>query len=120
MPKRLSQFIIVLLLCAGASWGQPMITTTSPLPDGVAGSPYNLPLNATGGFPPYTWSVIAGTLPNGFVLSGTVISGTSSITGTSIFTLLVKDIGGASSSQQFSLNIVPAFTITTTSPLPVG
>jgi large repetitive protein len=123
MPKILSQFIIVLLLCAGASWGQPSITTTSPLPNGVAGSPYNLPLNAIGGFPPYTWSVITGTLPSGFVLSGTVISGTSLTTGTSIFTLLVKDMDGASAFQQFSLTIDPAaspFTITTTSPLPPG
>jgi len=47
-----------------------MITNTSPLHNGTAGSPYNLPLNATGGFPPYTWSVIIGTLPTGFVVSG--------------------------------------------------
>ena len=100
-----------------------MITNTSPLPNGVAGTPYNLPLNATGGFPPYTWSVITGTLPTGFVVSGSVISGTSLTTGSSIFTLMVKDLDGASSSQQFSIFITPAanpFMITTSSPLPVG
>jgi uncharacterized protein (TIGR03437 family) len=101
-----------------------MILTTSPLPNGTAGSPYNVQLAAMGGTPPYTWSVITGSLPNGFLLSTSgVISGTALTTGPSNFTVLVKDMDGLSASQPFSIFITPAanpFTITTSSPLPVG
>jgi uncharacterized protein (TIGR03437 family) len=124
MPKRISQFIIVLILCAGACWGQPSILTTSPLTNGGVGSPYNFQMTATGGSPPYTWSLIAGSLPNGLLLSTAgIISGTPLTMGPSTFTIFVKDLDGSSTSQQFNLVISlppPPFTINTTSPLPPG
>ena len=54
----------------------PMVTTTS-LPNGTVGFAYAASLQATGGKPPYNWSVKAGVLP-----AGVTLSSTGSITGT--------------------------------------
>src|SRR5206468_1057444 len=40
--------------------GSVIITSSSPLPDGFAGSQYSQNLSASGGSPPYTWSVESG------------------------------------------------------------
>jgi len=54
-----------------------VLTTT--LPEGEAGSAYQVTLQATGGTPPYRWTVVEGRLPDGLVLSaGGVVSGTPS------------------------------------------
>jgi uncharacterized protein (TIGR03437 family) len=99
-----------------------MIFNTSPLQNGVVGAAYGIPLSATGGTQPYSWSLITGTLPNGLMLSTAgQISGTPTIAGPSTFTISVKDFDGVSSSQQFTLVISPPqspLIITTTSPLP--
>src|SRR5213078_3365924 len=47
------------------------VTTTSPMPGGQVGIPYNQSLSAAGGSPPYTWAVTAGTLPAGTSLAAT-------------------------------------------------
>ncbi|MCK5327553.1 MAG: S8 family peptidase, partial [Candidatus Latescibacteria bacterium] len=68
------------------------ITTTS-LPDGVVGEAYSTTLEAARGTTPYTWSISAGSLPDGLSLSSTgVISGTPTTAGTVInFTAKVMD-----------------------------
>ncbi|MGH9690358.1 MAG: putative Ig domain-containing protein, partial [Candidatus Acidiferrales bacterium] len=44
--------------------------TTTALPSGTTTTAYSpFPLQATGGIPPYTWSVISGLLPSGFTLA---------------------------------------------------
>src|SRR5262245_5039433 len=59
-----------------------MITTTSPLPAAALNVPYSQTLAASGGTPPYTWSVVVsprtgGGLPAGFTLSSDgVLTGT--------------------------------------------
>ncbi|MGA7241914.1 MAG: putative Ig domain-containing protein [Terracidiphilus sp.] len=54
----------------------PTITTTS-LPNGNVGAVYKSSLAASGGTPPYTWTLTAGTLPSGLILSASgAISGT--------------------------------------------
>ncbi|MHC4713163.1 MAG: putative Ig domain-containing protein [Planctomycetota bacterium] len=72
---------------------QPLVITTTSLPDGQKGQPYSATLQATGGVTPYTWSIVSGSLPNGLSLdSGTgVISGTCRKTGTWNFTVRVED-----------------------------
>jgi hypothetical protein len=56
--------------------------TSPPPPDGEVGLAYSAALSATGGTPPYTWSVQAGALPPGLSLSAAgVISGTPAAEG---------------------------------------
>jgi hypothetical protein len=69
------------------------ITTSSPLPDGVVGVAYSQTLSATGGQPPYSWSIVAGSLPDGLALAPStgVLSGTPSAAGSINFTVGVSD-----------------------------
>lgn len=54
----------------------PVQILTAALPVGFPGDPYSAMLSATGGEPPYTWSLTVGSLPPGLTLSGNTISGT--------------------------------------------
>ncbi len=86
------------------------ITTTSPIPDGVNGSPYTTTFAAVGGTTPYTWTVTGGTLPAGITgasLAPTtgVLSGTPTATGTYTFTVTVSDGGGHTDSKLFSWTV---------------
>jgi RHS repeat-associated protein len=65
--------------------------TTSSLPNGAAGQAYSATLSASGGTPPYTWSLAANPLPSGLSLSAStgVISGTPT-TGANPIKITVK------------------------------
>jgi hypothetical protein len=55
----------------------PVVILTNSLPAATIGSAYSATLAAYGGTPPYSWAVIAGSLPSSLTLSsGGVISGT--------------------------------------------
>ena len=58
----------------------PLMITTATLPNGEFGMAYSATLAATGGKPPYTWSLTAGTLPAVLSLDASTgaISGTPS------------------------------------------
>jgi uncharacterized protein (TIGR03437 family) len=98
------------------------VTTTSPLPNGVAGVSYSQTLNATGGTAPYTWTLSGGVLPAGLSLNSSgAITGNPNTVGSYSFSVIAKDsLGSMSPSTPFSLTIVNPLTITTTSPLPTG
>ena len=85
------------------------ITTASPLPAGTQGVVYNQQLAASGGTPPYQWSVASGsTLPAGLTLSATgVLAGTPTTQATSSFSITVSDNEAppASVTKSFSLTI---------------
>ena len=55
----------------------PILTTGSPLPSGNSNYAYGYTLAATGGTPPYAWSIASGSLPSPLTLSSTsgLISG---------------------------------------------
>jgi hypothetical protein len=86
------------------------ITTTS-LPDGQVNVAYSQPLAATGGTPPYAWSVSAGSLPAGLSLdpSTGVISGTPTTAGTSSFTVMVtdSDVTPETATANLSITVAP-------------
>ncbi|MHC4714654.1 MAG: putative Ig domain-containing protein, partial [Planctomycetota bacterium] len=71
----------------------PLVITTTSLPDGVKKQQYSATLQATGGVTPYTWSIVSGGLPNGLLLNPATgeISGTCRKTGTFNFTVRVED-----------------------------
>jgi Putative Ig domain len=97
------------------------IDTASPLPSGAIGIPYSQSLAASGGLPPYTWSLSSGTLPAGLTLSAAgVISGTPTGAGVSNFVIQVADTVSKPVTKGFSLTIIPPLSITTSSPLPNG
>src|ERR1019366_7205107 len=96
------------------------ITTTS-LPAGTVGVAYSQALGASGGSPPYSWSVASGTLPAGLSLvAGGTISGTPGAAGASSFTVRVTDSASASSTAALSITINPAALGITTSSVPAG
>ena len=83
----------------------PSITTTS-LPAGSVGAPYNTTLAATGGQSPYTWS-LNGSLPSGLSLtpSSGNISGLPQSAGVYGFSVKVTDAANNTASQNLSITI---------------
>lgn len=85
------------------------ITTADPLPAGIQGLVYSQALAATGGNPPYQWSVVSGGLPVGLSLSSDgLISGTPTTLGTNNVTLQATDGAQAAALKSFSFTINPA------------
>lgn len=70
-----------------------VISNATALPEAVSGQTYTATFAATGGIPPYVWSVATGsTLPTGLTLSsGGVLSGTPTTAGSYSFSITVTD-----------------------------
>jgi hypothetical protein len=82
----------------------PLTITTTSLPNGSVGTPYNQSLTATGGIAPYSWQVPD--LPAGLSSSSTgTIFGVPSAVGTSTFTVTVTDSENPPSSVNANLSI---------------
>ncbi len=83
------------------------ITTTSPLAAGFVGQGYVQTFAATGGGgPPYSWTVVSGTLPAGLLLSsGGALSGDPTTPGSFSFTVQVTDAAGNTGSAPFTLQV---------------
>ena len=132
MKKRCFLFIsltLVASLCVqeqsavGSTGGHhgvpPIAITTSSLPGGTVGGAYTATLAASGGTPPYSWSVVSGQLPAGLRLSNSgVISGTPTASGSFFFTPQVKD--SASSPQAATQSESITVTASYFSTLPPG
>jgi Putative Ig domain len=86
----------------------PLEITTTSLPNGSPNVFYSVTLGGTGAFPPYSWTIIQGSLPNGLALSATsgVISGTPTATGTSSFTVQMSDSETPAATATAALSIV--------------
>ena len=80
----------------------PQITTPATLPSGSVGSPYSLTIQASGGTPPYIFSMNQN--PPGLTLTPAgVLSGTAPKAGTFSFTMGVTDSLGGQSSSTFQV-----------------
>lgn len=102
----LNSFLVPLAGNATSTASQPTITTNS-LPDGVTTVAYSATLVATGGKQPYSWSVIAGTLPTGLVLAASsgVISGVPTADGTFNFTVQVTEANSQTATKALSITV---------------
>ena len=87
----------------------------SSLPVGTIGAKYVVSLVASGGTPPYTWTLAGGTLPTGLPLTSSTgaIAGTPTSAGNFLFTAQVEDAKLAVSTAQFSLTISTSTTAPT-------
>jgi hypothetical protein len=93
------------------------ITTQAPLASGEVGVAYTQTFAATGGTPPYTWSVASGALPSGLSLSSAgVVSGTPTAAGTFSVTLKVTDSAQATATQSFAITVIAPVKITAATP----
>jgi sugar lactone lactonase YvrE len=91
----------------------PAITTNSPLLQGTVGLNYSQTLSATGGAPPYTWTLLSGALPPGLALSSTgVITGIPTAVGTSNVTIKVVDAAANTATQDFTIVVLSAPSLT--------
>ncbi len=93
-----------------------LAVTTTSLPAGVVSTAYNSSVAATGGTPPYTWSITGGALPGGLTLNASTgaITGTPSAAATANFTVQAADSAAHTAPKALSI------TVTSTPPLAVA
>jgi hypothetical protein len=84
-----------------------LIIVTPSLPDAVVGTAYSATLAASGGVPPYTWTVTG--LPDGVTANGATISGTPTTAGKFTVTVSVKDSqpGSAPQTKSYGVGVAP-------------
>ena len=107
-----------------ASEGYPCSNGVCAFPSGNVGTQYQAPITSEGGSgpTPYTWSVVAGSLPAGLSLTpsygvySAYIYGTPTQAQASTFTLQVKDGVGDTARQAFSLTTDPPAPLVITFP----
>jgi hypothetical protein len=98
--------------------GTPLAITTSQLPSASPNTTYSTILQATGGGPTMTWTLISGSLPAGLSLSTNgVISGDPTVPGNYAFVVQVAD---SASSQSVAASAQAQLSITVVTPLAVG
>ena len=85
----------------------PLTVTTSSLPAGIVGKPYNRTLIAMGGIPPYIWSITSGNLPDGLNLNSStgVISGLPTTEGSYNFVVQTTDTVASTAIKNLSIII---------------
>ena len=83
----------------------PALTLTCPASAAQTAVAYNSVAGATGGTPPYVFTITTGSLPTGLTLNGStgVITGIPSTVATSTFSINVRDSASVNASQSCSI-----------------
>lgn len=84
------------------------LTLRGVLPSVALFADYTASLVASGGQAPYSYSLVAGALPDGLALDAAtgIISGTAGVAGQSVFTVRVTDLSGAHVDRQFAITVI--------------
>ncbi len=98
---------------------------TATLPNGQVGTPYSATLQASGGSPPYTWTLFSGVLPAGLALNSSAgqISGIpTAAANATVLTFKATDSSSPAetSTVNLTLTIAPAALTITSATLPGG
>jgi len=92
------------------------LTLVGSLNNATVGTAYNMTATATGGLPPYKWSITSGKLPTGLTLNASsgVLAGTPTVAGNYTFSITVTDSEGmpATFTQSYTVStVVPPLTV---------
>jgi uncharacterized protein (TIGR03437 family) len=86
----------------------PLLVPATTLTSGLLATTYSQGLSASGGAPPYTWTLSSGAIPQGLSLRpGGTVTGIPSQSGTFTFAVRATDYTGASAVGAVSLTIAP-------------
>jgi hypothetical protein len=97
----------------------PLVIGNASLPDATVGATYSAQLIASGGTPPYTWSVTG--LPQGLGVSPAgALSGTPTQPGSFNLTARVTDDDGETTSRSFAMRVAASALLIGTGSLPEG
>jgi len=115
---------LVLTGCSTMSAGPPMLQasttatitstaftiTSSSVPFAVESTPYSASLTASGGEPPYQWSIVSGALPAGLQLGASTgtLSGSATQAGAFPFSVHVTDAAAHSAQRNLTLQVSAA------------
>jgi phospholipase C len=100
----------------GVSADSPLTLNATLPPSGLIGELYSQTFTASGGVPPYTWTM-GGTLPPGTTANGSTLSGTSSLAGTYSVVVTVKDAANTEVSATYTIAINPSGLSIITNPI---
>lgn len=90
----------------------PLSIATVPVLEMAQAASFGYQLNASGGTPPYTWSITTGTLPAGLMLSSAgFISGAPTVLGSSSVTVTVRDQASVQTAASVQMRVLDPATI---------
>ncbi|MEM7152810.1 MAG: Ig domain-containing protein [Myxococcota bacterium] len=90
----------------GMCQAEALMVTTEVLEPGALSFDYDQTLAATGGAPPYAWSVGSGQVPPGLSVDATgAVTGVPTATGDYVFEAQVEDAEGTTASRDFSITV---------------
>jgi uncharacterized protein (TIGR03437 family) len=92
----------------------PLVITSTDAGSGIEGAAYTQPLTATGGTPPYSWSVV-GAMPPGLSQTGPSELGGTLVAGTHPFTIQVEDNAERTKTADLTLVVYETLQVTTAS-----
>lgn len=101
-----------LAVCAASG----ITITNASLPNGTVNQSYTATVTVSGGIPPYTFSILTGTLPDGLLLNAATgaLSGTPTRAGVFNVTIQVIDGVDLTATKSFSLTVNAPFSCTPT------